>query len=332
MRVLHVSSRDSGEIIADEASRLDSQGGKYSTMEWHPHARNLFSMSTDSNITIHALESSIPSITLTTDFPSKQHYWNPFSGSHLFSHSTQNVISRYDPRSSTHSEQIISNLNFLSNRPSMSILLDDTTIIVTGTSTINRTPVLQIHDLRNPTIPKSKIDFPSSSPSSGLLPLVDIHRKTTYIIQSHSSSIYSLDLNSPTPLPSGVRLTGTILGGALLPATETDVMSAEINRIYVISGQAIQPVSVKVERKSYLDFHGDLFPDCFSTVKEGGSGVEWLQGNEIQREMVSLDPERQGWRELKNVDKRLEMEDGNKIEDGGLTRGRGTREEIKALS
>ena len=292
----------SGQVHSAEVCRVEGPQGKSSTMEWHPHAGDLFSLSTDKSIDIYALENgslaSVPQISLSTESEiSKQHYWTPLTGSRLFSHSTKNVISTYDPRSSSLPTTLLSSLNLLPNRPSVSTLLDDTTLLVTGTSSITRNPLLQIFDLRTtPTLPTHTIDFPSSSPSSTLIPLCDPHRRTAYLLQTQSSSIYSLDLNAPAPTPTGARLTTTIIGGGLLPPWEVDVMRAEINRIYVAgSAGEIGAVGVRVERRSYLDFHEDLFPEVFGPGT-GGSGREWLEGKDTVREMVSLDPEKQGWR------------------------------------
>ena len=83
-------------------------------------------------------------------------------------------------------------------------------------------------------------------------------------------------------------------------------MKAEINRIYVAcsgtGGVEIIPVGVKVERRSYLDFHGDLFPEVFATWSKG-TAREWLEGMEgVVREKVSLDPEKQiSWRRRKST-------------------------------
>lgn len=56
-------------------------------------------------------------------------------------------------------------------------------------------------------------------------------------------------------------------------------MKAEINRVYVAcsgTGEGeILPVGVKVERRSYLDFHEDLFPEVLC------HGVRGLRKNDL---------------------------------------------------
>jgi coronin-7 len=88
----------------------------------------------------------------------------------------------------------------------------------------------------------------------------------------------------------------TIVGAGMVPATEVDVMRGEINRLFVLTGRdEIIPVSVRIERKSYMDFHGDLFPDVFVPAV-GITGKPWLESANGTREKVSLDPEKQEWR------------------------------------
>ena len=112
-------------------------------------------------------------------------------------------------------------------------------------------------------------------------------------------------------MPITLTLPTTLLDATLLPPHQTDVMRAEINRLYVLSKNEIIPVSVRVERKSYLDFHEDLFPDVFAPW-----GVETEKWGEESREKVSLDPERQGWRktlEKKEADKTVLEETSSRI-------------------
>lgn len=52
-----------------------------------------------------------------------------------------------------------------------------------------------------------------------------------------------------------------IAGAALLPPQRMDLMKAEINRIVVLTNDAVVPVPISVPRRQYIDFHQDLFPE-----------------------------------------------------------------------
>ena len=224
--------------------------GKYSTIEFHPHARELLAVSDDDGIKIRSIIQIVPYVSLSTEEISKQHSWSPMSGAQVVSHSVSNVLSVFDPRASPNAHSQFQT-GYQTNRPSHSGFLDDTTVLVTGTTASTRTRSLKLYDLRSLTSPKSIISFDSSSsPSTSLVPLIDYGRRLAYIVQSHSSSIYAFDFNDPNPIPTTLQLPSTIVGAALLPATEVDVMRGEINRLFVLTRKdEIVPISVRIERK-----------------------------------------------------------------------------------
>ena len=216
-------------------------------IEFHPHAGGLVSVSGDKTIDIYSLEKSSPAISLESKDPSKSHSWSPISGTTLLSHSTTNLLSIYDPRAFPSPQSEIQT-HYQTTRPSHSTFLDDTTLVTTGIAKIRN---LQLYDLRSPATPKSTIPFdPASSPSISLFPLVDSTRKLLYLLQTHSSSLFAFDFNSPNPVPTTLQIPSTIVAGALLPARNVDVMRGEINRVFVLTRRdEIVPVSVRIERK-----------------------------------------------------------------------------------
>jgi coronin-7 len=82
-----------------------------------------------------------------------------------------------------------------------------------------------------------------------------------------------------------------ILGSCLIPKKACSIMSGEINRILVISGDGSNmiPVSVVVPRKSYTDFHSDVFPDTLSDIPNT-SAAQWEQDLLNFPNLISLDP------------------------------------------
>jgi coronin-7 len=62
------------------------------------------------------------------------------------------------------------------------------------------------------------------------------------------------ETSGSTPFPS------QIAGAALLPPHQMDLMKAEINRLVVLTNDAVVPVPINVPRRQYIDFHSDLYP------------------------------------------------------------------------
>lgn len=57
-----------------------------------------------------------------------------------------------------------------------------------------------------------------------------------------------------TPVPT------TIASLALAPPSNLNLMKAEINRVMLLTTDAVVPVPIEVPRRQYIDFHSDLFP------------------------------------------------------------------------
>lgn len=71
----------------------------------------------------------------------------------------------------------------------------------------------------------------------------------------------------PELLKSGVFSTpsGRPAGVALASPTCLDHMAAEINRLFVVDEEKVVSISAKVPRRTYADFHADLYPDVRDT-------------------------------------------------------------------
>lgn len=51
-----------------------------------------------------------------------------------------------------------------------------------------------------------------------------------------------------------------IAGAALAPPSALNLMKAEINRLIVLTTDAVVPIPIEVPRRQLVDFHQDLFP------------------------------------------------------------------------
>ena len=88
----------------------------------------------------------------------------------------------------------------------------------------------------------------------------------------------------------GLRHTGEqIKGACLVPKRALDVMSGEVNRVLQMANTSIIPITWQVPRKSYRDYHADIYPD--TPGPEAAMGPEnWLGGANIAPAKISLDP------------------------------------------
>lgn len=79
-------------------------------------------------------------------------------------------------------------------------------------------------------------------------------------------------------------------GVCMIPKRACNVMACEVDRILRATNNSIIPVGFQVPRKTYLDFHADLFPDT-PGPEPALSTSEWLNGEVKQPILISLNPE-----------------------------------------
>lgn len=68
-----------------------------------------------------------------------------------------------------------------------------------------------------------------------------------------------------------------------------NVMSGEVNRLLLLGSHNIIPVPYIIPRKSYYDFHADLFPDTNCSVPSM-TATSWMTGSNTPLSKISLDP------------------------------------------
>lgn len=69
-------------------------------------------------------------------------------------------------------------------------------------------------------------------------------------------------------------------------------MDGEVNRLLQLTSNSMIPITYQVPRKTYRDFHADLFPDTVG-YKSELTPQEWFDGQNISVPLISLDPAKQ---------------------------------------
>lgn len=66
-------------------------------------------------------------------------------------------------------------------------------------------------------------------------------------------------------------------------------MEGEVNRVLQLTSSTIIPIMYQVPRKTYRDFHSDIFPDT-NGYKSDLAPSDWLAGKNLPVTKLSLDP------------------------------------------
>ncbi|XP_037938680.1 coronin-7 isoform X4 [Teleopsis dalmanni] len=165
---------------------------------------------------------------------------------------------------------------------------DQNRILSTGFDAARLRQVI-IRDLRNFTVPEKTLELDCST--GILIPLYDPDTNMLFLAGKGDTTINYLEVTEKEPfLIEGLRHTGEQTKGAcLVPKRALKVMEGEVNRILQLTSNMVIPIMYQVPRKTYRDFHSDLYPET-SGYKTELNAVEWFNGNNLSVPKISLDP------------------------------------------
>uniref|UniRef100_A0A1L8E5J6 Coronin n=1 Tax=Nyssomyia neivai TaxID=330878 RepID=A0A1L8E5J6_9DIPT len=146
-----------------------------------------------------------------------------------------------------------------------------------------------IRDLRNFSSPEKTLELDCST--GILMPLFDSDTNMLFLAGKGDSTISYLEVTEKEPhLIEGLRHTGDQTKGAcLVPKRALKVMEGEVNRILQLTSNSVIPIMYQVPRKTYRDFHSDLYPDTCG-YRTDLSAAQWLKGTNMAVPKMSLDP------------------------------------------
>ena len=112
-----------------------------------------------------------------------------------------------------------------------------------------------------------------------------------FIAGRGDSSIAYMEFSESEPfLSEGFRYNGEQTKGAcLVPKRALKVMETEVNRVIQLTANSVVPIPYHVPRKSYMEFHSDLFPDTRGSVTSGTASL-WMGGFNGAVTKISLNP------------------------------------------
>lgn len=146
-----------------------------------------------------------------------------------------------------------------------------------------------IRDVRNFNVPEKMLVLDSST--GILMPLYDPDTNMLFLAGKGDTTINYLEVCDKDPyLIEGLRHTGEQTKGAcLVPKRALKVMEGEVNRVLQLTSNMVIPIMYQVPRKTYRDFHSDLYPET-TGYKTNLTAAEWLNGTNMTVPKMSLDP------------------------------------------
>ncbi|KAG5892782.1 hypothetical protein JTB14_032658 [Gonioctena quinquepunctata] len=146
-----------------------------------------------------------------------------------------------------------------------------------------------IRDLRNFGETEKTLELDCST--GILIPLYDADTGMLFLAGKGDTTIGYMEVTDKEPhLTEGIRHSGEQTKGAcLVPKRALNVMQGEVNRILQLTSSSVIPIMYQVPRKTYRDFHADLYPDTLG-YKTDLTASQWIQGKNTMLPKICLDP------------------------------------------
>uniref|UniRef100_A0A8R1HM52 Coronin n=1 Tax=Caenorhabditis japonica TaxID=281687 RepID=A0A8R1HM52_CAEJA len=125
-----------------------------------------------------------------------------------------------------------------------------------------------------------------------LIPHYDPDTKLVFLSGKGTNKLFMLELQDRQPYLSHVfelTLPEQTLGASVGSKRRVHVMDGEVDTYYQLTKSSIVPTPCIVPRRSYRDFHADLFPETRG-AEPGCNGNEWLRGTNAAPQKISLAP------------------------------------------
>jgi len=252
---------------------------------FHPVADFLLSTSSSNSVTLWDVHKEQELSTLSSGEDVIQSLSWDFEGTCIATTCRDKKVRIIDPRGNVVTQTAD---DHASNRESIAVWIDSNRILTSGFDS-NRQRQVFVRDVRNFGQVEFSLVFDSST--GLLLPLFDPDTQMLFLAGKGDNTIGFYEVNERDPLiTEGLRHTGQQSKGAcLVPKRALRVMDGEANRILQLTANAVIPVSYIVPRKSYREYHADLFPETRGSESPIYAS-QWINGTDATVEKISLDP------------------------------------------
>ncbi|RUS74895.1 hypothetical protein EGW08_017341 [Elysia chlorotica] len=161
-------------------------------------------------------------------------------------------------------------------------------MISTGFSQ-SRSRQVCVWDSRNLSSSLHSMEIDSSTGT--IMPLYDPDTSMTFLIGKGDTSLNYMEFTDKDPYltSSGLDRCDQIKGAAIVPKRAMSLMDGEVNRLLVLCQRTIIPAPYIVPRKSYRDFHADLYPVTLSG-EPSLSASRWTNGESAEPCFISPEP------------------------------------------
>ncbi|XP_064108231.1 coronin-7-like isoform X2 [Macrobrachium nipponense] len=287
VRIWHIPENGLKESLSNAEYSLPQFEKRVENVMFHPTTEFLLSLAYFDTVKIWDIKHEKELFSFSGHEDQVQNLcWNG-SGSLLVTSSKDRTVRVIDPRTSKVAYEAEGHK---SPKDSRIVWLGHTDRILSTGWDASRVREVRIRDVRNFSKPYKVQPFDSST--GILMPLFDPDTNMLFLAGKADVSIMYWEVTDKEPfLTEGLKHNGSVQtkGACLVPKRGLDVMSGEVNRLLQLTSNAIIPITYQVPRKTYREFHADIFPDT-PGYEPSSTVSQWLGGANIPTKNVSLDP------------------------------------------
>uniref|UniRef100_A0A224X661 Coronin n=1 Tax=Panstrongylus lignarius TaxID=156445 RepID=A0A224X661_9HEMI len=285
-KVWHIPEEGLEESLCNPESTLTHRQRRIECLKWHPTVDCLLSTASSATFTLWDVTQQSEIYSTTSDYGLIQSLCWKEDGKLAAIHTKDKMVYIVDPRTDQITHVTDSHQSIKDSR--VVWLGHSNRILTTGFDSARQREVY-IRDLRNFSVPEKALVLDSST--GILIPLYDPDTNMLFLAGKGDTTISYLEVTDRDPfLVEGIRHTGEQTKGAcLVPKRALNVMQAEVNRVLQLTSSSVIPIMYQVPRKSYRDFHSELFPNtagCESKINP----TQWMQGSDFPVPKISLNP------------------------------------------
>lgn len=200
-----------------------------------------------------------------------------------------------DPRNKNTSENLKFESLKTSNKDSKVVWLGTSDCILSSVYTQSFQREINLWDIRNTTAPVHETSIDTGN--NVLAPFYDYDTSVLFLIGKAETMVRCgevfLNDNWNFQLNSTQQVDDQIKGACMLPKFGLDLMKCEIDRFILLTRNSVYPLPYFVPRRSYYDFHSDVYPETYNITEPGCNKNDWLNGVNADAKKTSLNPENQ---------------------------------------
>ncbi|KAH8354729.1 hypothetical protein KR084_004466 [Drosophila pseudotakahashii] len=288
VKIWHIPEKGLEQSLSDPEAIFSHKQRRVETVGFHPTADGLMYSTAAGCVALFDL-STQKEIFSNNEHPEviQSASWRE-DGSVLATSCKDKCVRIFDPRAAGSPIQLTAESHQSIKDSRVVWLGNQQRILTTGFDAARLRQVI-IRDVRNFNTPEKTLELDCST--GILMPLFDPDTNMLFLAGKGDTTINYLEITDKDPyLIEGLRHTGEQTKGAcLVPKRALKVMEAEVNRVLQLTSNMVIPIMYQVPRKTYRDFHADLYPETTGYKTELVAG-EWLNGSNQAVPKMSLDP------------------------------------------